>query len=347
MKKFTATVLMGYPGSGKTRASSYKHLRTNDVLYLSSDDLRVEMFGFRDQEHNKELFEELYKRAINYSDKGGVLIDSTALTRKDRLRVIAKLGKYFNMRLVAVVRPIWEIVEENQIRKVSKPEEYIPEPIFKQILGRFQLPTYDEGWDEINFCFNSSIEEHNDPNLLLKCFYDLDMVEDIPHDNPHHPESIKEHVNYVLGKVKEETSSFVLESIAYYHDLGKFYVIQYNEEKGYSQCIGHAAVSAYIYLTDFLIRAVLDTIEKDDFTNPFSNLEFLLIYYGVFYHDYPYSFTDFEDMVNSLSKPSKPLIHLFKNLNDGLVGISMREFARMLIDFNCYDRMREGNSDDE
>ena len=347
MRKFTAIVLMGYPGSGKTRASSNECLEFGDALYLSSDELRVEMFGFRDQEHNKELFEELYKRAIDYSNKGNVLIDSTALTRKDRLRVIAKLGKYFNMRLVVIIRPIWEIVEENQIRKVSKPEEYIPEPIFKQILGRFQLPTYDEGWDNIVFYFNSSHVGDNDSKSLIKCFYDLDKVEDIPHDNPHHQESIKEHVYYVLDKVKEESSSFVLESIAYYHDLGKFYVIQYNEEKGYSQCIGHAAVSAYIYLTDFLVKAALDYVEKNDFNGSFNDLEFLLIYYGVYYHDYPYSFVNFEDMVHSLSKPSKPLVHLFGAVDNSLVGISMREFTRMLIDFNCYDRMREGDSDDE
>ena len=342
MKKYVATVLMGYPGSGKTKMSAKEHLRTDNTLYLSSDDLRVEMFGFRDQEHNKELFEELYKRAIAHSDKGNVIIDSTALTRKDRLRVIAKLGKYFYLKLICVIRPIAEIVEENNIRKVSKPDEYIPEPIFKQILGRFQFPTYDEGWDNINFCFNSSASDEITLDSLYRCRFDLDDIEDIPHDNPHHPETIKEHINYVVDMVREGSDSDILESIAYYHDLGKFYVIQYNEEKGYSQCIGHAAVSAYIYLTDYILLMISEYIGEEP-PSLYKNLDFLLVYYGVFYHDYPYSFDDFEDMVSSLSKPSKPLIHLFNDMNDSLVRTSMREFARMLMDFNCYDRMREGD----
>lgn len=345
--KNKAYVMMGYPGSGKSFLHS--KLFYDASLYLSSNKLREELYGFRDQTHNKEVFEELYRRAINYSPYGNVIIDSTALTRKDRMRVISQLKKYFDLTLVCVIRPIQEVVQENKNRKINKHDEYIPEPIFKQILGRFQLPTYDEGWNSILFIFNSV------DGSLSSATFNLNKIEDIPHDNPHHPETIKEHISYVNRKCLEDndrTSNIAV--IAKYHDCGKFFTIQYNEEKGYSQCIGHAAVSAYIYLTEvvytnlFCGGVIPTTCGVDGYEVGFSdfdsifNQERIIRYYGVYYHDYPFSLSDKDDLIHSLSKSSKPLSFLFdRYTSESSKDELLDEFVNILLRFNYYDRLRE------
>lgn len=336
--KYTAYVMMGYPGSGKSFIA--KSLVSDSTLYLSSDDLRVEMFGFRDQEHNKELFEELYKRAIDHFNSGDVIIDSTALTRKDRLKVVSILKKYFTLKLICVIRPINELVEENQIRKDSKPDEYIPDSIFKTILGRFQFPTKDEGWDDIIIRLNCT----GNPN---ESYFKLNLMKDVSHDNPHHPETIREHIVFTTKMASDLGKSLRVCKLAAYHDNGKFYVIQYNKEKGYSQCIGHAAVSAYILLTDTIIfyLQALESLSREPVPINYDelvSLDFIFSYYLVYYHDYPFSL-DRDGIIKSLSKPSKPLKYLFDTVSDDGNPNWLEIFVDNLLEFNEIDRMRAGN----
>lgn len=342
--KNKAYVMMGYPGSGKSFIC--KKIFNETDLYLSSDELREELYGFRDQTHNKEVFEELYKRAISYADKGNVIIDSTALTRKDRARVINQLKKYYDMTLFCVIRPIQEVVQENENRKDSN--EYIPEAIFKQILGRFQLPTYDEGWSEILFLYNAIDDS------LSGSDFNLTKIEDIPHDNPHHSETIKAHIYYVHRKCLEDNEeNSNIEVIARYHDYGKFFTIQYNEEKGYSQCIGHAAVSSYIYLTGLVYVNLycggyvpITTCGKDDYKFKYTDfdsiftLDRIIRFYGIYYHDYSFSLAEKNDLIHSISKPSKPLFYLFSKVSND-PKFEIEEFVNILLRFNYYDRLRE------
>ena len=105
-------ILMGYPGSGKSTLLSQLANPETD-LCLSSDNIREELFGFRDQEHNQEVFATLYQRALDYSDTGSIYIDATNLSRKDRAKTIEKLRKYYSLHLICVLRPITEIIEVN------------------------------------------------------------------------------------------------------------------------------------------------------------------------------------------------------------------------------------------
>ena len=43
-------IMIGIPGSGKTKYAKTE-LSTDNTVYLSSDDIRVDMFGFEDQTH--------------------------------------------------------------------------------------------------------------------------------------------------------------------------------------------------------------------------------------------------------------------------------------------------------
>ena len=51
-------IMIGIPGSGKSSYAT-KYLLTNNSVYLSSDDIRIELYGFEDQTHNTEVFERM------------------------------------------------------------------------------------------------------------------------------------------------------------------------------------------------------------------------------------------------------------------------------------------------
>ena len=346
---YKAYVFMGYPGSGKSTIALKMTSHDTD-LYLSSDKLREEMFGFRDQTRNQELFEELYKRAIDHAGIGDVYVDATNLSRKDRLKVIDNLHKHYSMNLICVLRPIDEIVDVNNERAVSKPDEFIPDEILKRILGKFQLPVHNEGWDKICFYLNYN-------NLT---YFDYAGRPDMAHNNPHHPETIKEHIDFVNKICIELGKSAQISEIARYHDLGKFFVQTYNEDKGFSQTIGHAAVSAYIYLVDhmfYLYQLQKDTskssvIENDDLFT----YSFITTFYGIYYHDLPYEIARAyhtneeikQALEHSLSKPSKGIRYLYDNFAEKITDDPIEHLAHILLEFNKIDRMREGdnNGDD-
>ena len=343
-EKHKMYVFMGYPGSCKSSLSK-TFAEDKNALYLSSDETREKLFGFRDQTRNKEVFEYIKKLAVEWASTGDCVLDATNLNRKDRMRIMNDYKKYYEMHLFCMLRPIDEIIEVNNRRKDVAPEQYIEENSLKRILTRFQLPTKEEGWKTISF---KLVTEKFDINEAKFSYKDRD---DIKHDNPHHSETVKQHIDFITSYCEKNHTVEWLRNLGFYHDLGKFFVNIYNEEKGYTQFIGHAAVSAYIYLIDTVIDYVV-YYAKQRGTDPiedislygryislfnFSNLgDVLNMYYLIYYHDQPYSCETKEHLINSLSKPSKPLLYWQK---EGKLNIEM--FADILIGFNKIDKMRE------
>lgn len=329
-------VFMGYPGCGKSYIAKQLATKTTD-LYLSSDELREEMFGFRDQTRNDELFAELYKRALDHIDIGDTYIDATNLSRKDRLRILAQIKRRYELHLICVIRPIDEIIETNNIRQG---EEHIPEDILKRILGKFQLPILEEGWDYIDYYFNTTKFSPTE-----SIFHYLDFP-DINHDNPHHNETLHEHLHYITQMSLQLSDNKYVQNIAPYHDIGKFFVKKYNPDKGYHQFIGHAPVSAYIYLTNTIIRYMYDNHIVfgfiPDIEKCIGNYDFIVMYFGIYYHDIPYSLPDRKDIIKSISKPSKHIVQSFRRY---CKKHSIEELVDIILEFNKIDSMREGEID--
>lgn len=330
-------LMVGYPGSGKSTILK-QILKDENDLVLSSDDLREELFGFQDQTRNNELFIELYRRAENHKDKGNVYIDSTALTKKDRARCIERLKEFFEVFCINVLRPIDELIAVNKSREGT--EKHIPDDKFRDILKRYQMPTYQEGFEKIYFKINSSRSD------MKEAIFDYNSLPDVPHDNPHHPESIKEHIDLCIKHCLDTYKADILRDLSYYHDLGKFFVKQYNPEKGYSQTIGHPAVSAYIYLVDAIIHYMIDynkqqNIEGNTFDRlldiySMNNIKSVIqMYYLVYYHDQPYACPNHDQLVRSLNKQSKPLYALARKSI-----INMDAFVILLEEFNKIDSLR-------
>ena len=129
---YTLYVMMGYPGCGKTTIAknTLKFLEGNPAIY-SSDDIREELFGYRDQLHNDEVFKVMHERVIKQSFIGDCIYDATNMTKKSRRNIVDKFKKYYTLKLICVLKPILQLVDINSKRYNTK--EYIPENIFKNI----------------------------------------------------------------------------------------------------------------------------------------------------------------------------------------------------------------------
>ena len=61
---------------------------------MSSDDIRIELYGFEDQTHNDVVFETMKKRTLNALKEGkDVIYDATNLNKKRRSGIINEAHK--------------------------------------------------------------------------------------------------------------------------------------------------------------------------------------------------------------------------------------------------------------
>lgn len=242
----TLNILIGLPGSGKTSYAKKQMINSN-TIYLSSDDIRVEMFGFEDQTHNSEVFNEMNDRTYMALNKGyNVIYDATNLSRKRREQLIKKAkneGNEVNAYLFCT--PINIILERNLIRQ----ERHLPYDKLIQMIQSIECPMYYEGFNNIYLIDGGMYNDVYDYNFLIK------ECKDYEQENPYHLETLEQHIVSAtkiaeeLGEeIKLKIDAEILRQAARYHDFGKIYTKQFNEKKGYYVYYGHEKVSTYLYL---------------------------------------------------------------------------------------------------
>ncbi len=122
------TILIGIPGSGKTTYAK-QHLLTNaDICYVSSDDIREELFGDASvQQDPKRVFGIAYKRTTAALDAGkDVVFDSTATTVTARRQLLDACAAHANsIRYIVLDTPLNECLRRNRLRDRQVPEEVI------------------------------------------------------------------------------------------------------------------------------------------------------------------------------------------------------------------------------
>ena len=335
--------MMGLPGSGKTTYANKLKTYMNNCLLISSDDLREELFGFRDQTRNKELFEELNRRVLEHSDKGDCIYDATSLNKEDRRNIVNTFKNKYNLKIIFLVSPVLHILQVNFDRHGT--EQYVPKEALRNMFGKIEMPTYDEGWSEITFIKNNeSISSADFININTI----MEWLPSLPHDNPHHKETIKEHIYRTMQLAQHYFIDIPdLYTIAKYHDLGKFFVRAYNEDKGYFQYIGHSNLSAYIYLTNYLNKVnITSVVEKilvpnninvTPITEKILIPRFFFMYYAILYHDRFYTFASKEEVIKNLSQPKKSLIKVFESFEED-PEYNFNQLILTLQRFNKIDR---------
>ena len=248
-------MLIGLPGSGKStwakdvlEGTNYLYVNlssglSSDFKIFSSDEYREKLCGdVNCQDNNQKVFDTLYDDLIEHVKNGGSAIyDATNINRKSRKTLLHRLQDLHIDNLViqgvVFVTPIEKCIERNNARNRKVPEEVI-----YSMVCRFELPLTNEGFDNIVYSYDHFSEFYDPIKEFAK-------MRGFNQDNPNHTETLDIHCFKACTYLLDKTNNKELLTAALFHDLGKYYVAKYNEEKGYTQFIGHENYGAYRCLT--------------------------------------------------------------------------------------------------
>lgn len=235
-------MLVSPSGAGKSTLARQLYWKDKNVVIVSSDSIRLELFGDEnDQTHNPEVFEVMKKltRASLKRDKT-VIYDATNLSSKRRVGFLKQLSDIDCEKECIVVMASFDDCVKRQYERARQ----VPEEVIRHQIKQFQCPDYWEGWDKISFCHTSHV-----PLIWFK------EQNKIPHDNPHHTADVYRHM---LNAEEEYIKRYGIDEIgsyaAFYHDIGKYFCKEFKDKNGATtkeaHYYGHQNVGAYFYLLD-------------------------------------------------------------------------------------------------
>ena len=136
-------ILSGLPGSGKsTYCRQYKELyEANNIKVniVSSDEIRMELFGKYDNFNNEKLvWTTFHERATKLAEENFnvTILDATTLTNKQRYNYALRYKDlYKQIYLVVMDTPIEQCLIQNKLRPENK---WVPENVIRDMNNRFE-----------------------------------------------------------------------------------------------------------------------------------------------------------------------------------------------------------------
>ena len=210
-------MLIGVAGVGK---STYiKQHKTEKSLVLSSDALRIELFGDLEAGNAPEaipvVFKTLHERmkeALLSKQYDTIFYDATNLSRKLRKGFYQQFKKYAEIEAVVLVKPLATIIEQNS-QRVGFAK--VPESVIRRMYESLQVPRIDVDCDKIQVIGD------------YKTFEDeIAMIKEMKHDSPYHAEDVDTHIQMTIDGAKAQSESIhytkdEIVTLAELHDLGK------------------------------------------------------------------------------------------------------------------------------
>lgn len=236
MPKFI--MLVGIPAVGKdTWAREYVKEHPYTVIH-SSDDIREELYGDAScQESPAKVFELMRSRTIRDLRAGkDVIYNATNIKYKDRKSILSQVKKMTDAVCYCkiFVAPVEVCKERN-----AKRERVVPDFVYDRMLQSFQVPFYNEGFDNIEVikAWNGNDFEYMKEIIeKVKAFGDQ--------KNPHHTLSLWEHCQE-CGRLAFEKGYDVISAAL--HDIGKIYTQSFDED-GVAHYLNHGEVGSYLSL---------------------------------------------------------------------------------------------------
>lgn len=210
-------VLIGVAGVGK---STYiQKVKTEKSLVLSSDELRIELFGDLEAGNAPEaipvVFKTLHERmkeALLSKQYDVIFYDATNLNRKLRKGFYEQFKKYAKIEAIVLVKPLTTILEQNAQRSGFAK---VPESVIRRMYESLQVPRIGVDCDKIEVIgeFEDFAEE-------------IAMIKGMKHDSPYHAEDVDTHIQMTIdgAKAQEHSTHYTKDEIvtlAELHDLGK------------------------------------------------------------------------------------------------------------------------------
>jgi predicted kinase len=150
----TLYMLIGVPGSGKSFWISQQDLIESVVL---STDHYIEKFAQLNNQTYSEIFNKVVGEATRLMredlrkailDKKTIYWDQTNTTRKSRAQKLSQIPKTY--RKIAVFFQTPDKVE-HAMRLNSRPGKIIPDVVLENMIKSLEIPTIQEGFDEVIF----------------------------------------------------------------------------------------------------------------------------------------------------------------------------------------------------
>ena len=222
-------LLVGIPGSGKTHYAKEYVKHHDNVVHLSSDSIRKELWGDEAiQGDNNEVFSLMQSRAVEALNNGqDVIYDCTNITRKERACIISACPKFVKIEAHIIWAPI-----EDCIRRDAARERTVGKEVIDKMLKRFQPVWHDENIDEIEIVRPQHFNMVEYQCQIMKAM-------DIPHHNPHHTLYIYDHCDKACEYIVHNKGNLNLQIAALIHDVGKPYVKAFVDAKGNPSEIAH------------------------------------------------------------------------------------------------------------
>lgn len=294
MEKPRFMMTVGLAGSGKSKTSKDLISSRNDIVYLSSDLIRLELFGDAEiQRNHGEVFNLMTKRSIDALKNGHhVIFDATNINRRRRKGLLRQLPENTRKIALYISTEYKEVLKQNKNR-----DRVVPEKVIEKMYKNMHVPIYNEGWDEIVFSHHDlssegkmpvlitesiklavslGIEGYEVMNLLASHFEEFLGIYDLPQDSKYHSFSVSRHTYHVYKYVLEnwdedDPDKNVMLWTALLHDIGKSFCKSFINRKGektrYANFIGHENVGSQIAI-HFLHKMNFD----DDFIHKVTTL---------------------------------------------------------------------------
>lgn len=238
--------LVGIQGSGKSTYAKNKKLYEDlSIQVISSDAIREENPTLK----NHEVFNEVYRRMYSaMSDGKTVILDATGITIKSRKGFIDWANRFPEYKKVAVVfnTPYKTCIERVKARNDSEYKHFIPMDVLHRYYESFQMPTYDEGFDEIILNTDHVLEEDSRD---IATIIDLRKALDFKHHDPYHgDETVFRHCYKILNgyyNLPKDKRSKLCTMDVLLHDYGKMFAAKNKKDSEYLCYHHHENIGTY------------------------------------------------------------------------------------------------------
>lgn len=274
MEQIRFLMLCGLAGSGKSTFAKVLMEGRDDIVYLSSDEIRQELTGDENsQDVNGEVFNQMAIRTRQALKEGKhVIYDATNINRKKRKGLLQQIPKGVYKTAVYMATDYSVTEQQNTSR-----ERVVPQYAIERMYKNMQIPIYGEGWDDIVISYDDSTLNNDLPKqfsdavragvlfgregyeimLFMATYFDeFFNILDMPQDSKYHSFSVSRHTYYVYKHVLENyetedrTERELMLWTALLHDTGKHMCKSFRNRKGeetrYANFIGHEHVSSQI-----------------------------------------------------------------------------------------------------
>lgn len=265
----------GLPGAGKSRFYALGDYEYGEHKYISSDEVRWEMYLKDDPDYskvdNEKVFNEVHKQIEDALVLGfNVVFDATNLNRKKRMHFIRKFNKYDVEALafvVDIINPHWVMAERAESEDEKDLVRIVPPKQLSNMYISYEVPTLSEGFSKISYLkeqlpawelfdkFLAEFKHVKSKTDLHNFYYDetinplLLLTKDFDQESKWHTDTLDDHIykvfEHMFVNLDEDKKYIALAGL--FHDVGKLVTKQVGED-GQGHYYNHEKMSGQLFI---------------------------------------------------------------------------------------------------